>query len=697
MAMHNTAPSQISKSKISLKEIVMVTIIYFCVIGFLFRIQLESGFNILTGDRFDGIIETSLLEHWYNVFRGKSHWNIVGYFSPYPNTLGYNDGYFLYGLISSFFRLSGFDIFLSADLVNICLKTIGFYSFYAFCRRCLVLKPSIAITGSVIFTLGNNLIINTAHAQLLSVALSPLLVFLLYRYMFFLFIQRHKKKTILYGSASGMLLGSWLLSTYYMAWFFIFFTLIFAVFIAVIVFFEKRHHNNISFKISFSACEIIIPAIVTILSFLPFLKVYLQAEKKVGIHPFNEVLRYTPHLANLLDPGATNFLFGKLSSYLFSTFFPQLDRGAEFMIGFPPIILFISLLSLIYFWKAATFTIESVLIRSLSLAVVTSFILMIKFGNHTLWELVWEFIPGAKGMRVTARYALFLSFPMAIIAVYFLARMSKSKFKGLTLLLACLLMLEQVNFAQNQALNRQDQLNFIHLAGEPPPSCQSFFVSGQRPDEFLRQDKELISSVYSVYPHNVDAMLLSEVFALRTINGFSTFNPPDWDFDIIPHETYISRVEHYANNHQIQAGLCEYNLYSSRWHVHTNANPLSLAPINGNEINLKLISQPELNADKMTWQINILITNLSNLPIGHGTLYPINLGIRALNSDGSIHFRDLFRTPVGMLTANNGQTTVHIELPVKLFETGKIDILPVQEGIAWWDRIGVSPVVIKHP
>jgi hypothetical protein len=206
--MHNSTLVQADKPKNSLREILIIVFFYIFVISFLYRVQLASGFNILTSDRFDGIIENSLLEHWYNVFRGKSSWNTVGYFFPYSNTMGYNDSYFLYGVISSIFRYLGIDLFLSADLVNICLKTIGYFSFYTLCRRCIGIRPFFSVTGSVIFSLGNNLIIQSGHAQLISVAFSPLLAIFLYRYITFLYSGKNKIKTILFGCLSGLLIGS---------------------------------------------------------------------------------------------------------------------------------------------------------------------------------------------------------------------------------------------------------------------------------------------------------------------------------------------------------------------------------------------------------------------------------------------------------------------------------------------------------
>src|SRR5215472_2645171 len=78
-------------------------------VAFFFRYQIANGFTWLAGDRYDGFIELSILEHWYNVAQGFSHWSQMNYFYPVAGSLGYNDGYFFYGLIYAVFRWSGTD------------------------------------------------------------------------------------------------------------------------------------------------------------------------------------------------------------------------------------------------------------------------------------------------------------------------------------------------------------------------------------------------------------------------------------------------------------------------------------------------------------------------------------------------------------------------------------------------------------
>ncbi len=100
-----------------------------------FRLQIWNGFSVLFSDRNDGVIEDAILEHWFNVVRSFSLWSEVSYFYPHDKTLGYTDGYFLFGLIHAIFRSVGFDPFLSSELVNVVIKSIGLAAFFAACRR----------------------------------------------------------------------------------------------------------------------------------------------------------------------------------------------------------------------------------------------------------------------------------------------------------------------------------------------------------------------------------------------------------------------------------------------------------------------------------------------------------------------------------------------------------------------------------
>ena len=54
-----------------------------------------------TGDFANSLIQAARLEHWFGVFRGTYHWRDPTFFYPEKNVLGYNDAYFLYGVLYS--------------------------------------------------------------------------------------------------------------------------------------------------------------------------------------------------------------------------------------------------------------------------------------------------------------------------------------------------------------------------------------------------------------------------------------------------------------------------------------------------------------------------------------------------------------------------------------------------------------------
>ncbi|WP_431269452.1 hypothetical protein [Dankookia sp. P2] len=136
-------------------------------LGVFFRGQLGDGFTLLLGDRHDGVIALSILEHWYNALRGIEPWDRTAYFFPVPATLGYNDGYLLFGLLHAAFRALGADPFLSGELVNLATRSIGFAATLALGRRLFGLPFGWALLGAALFTISNNLFIRGSHAQLL--------------------------------------------------------------------------------------------------------------------------------------------------------------------------------------------------------------------------------------------------------------------------------------------------------------------------------------------------------------------------------------------------------------------------------------------------------------------------------------------------------------------------------------------------
>jgi len=100
-------------------------------------------------------------------------------------------------------------------------------------------------------------------------------------------------------------------------------------------------------------------------------------------------------------------------------------------------------------------------------------------------------------------------------------------------------------------LSRSVQRAALSGVPAPPAGCTSFYVVAARRNEplFINAEKN------ARYPHNVDAMFLAELWRVPTINGFSTFNPPDWNFADPLAADYDARVRDYARHHALR-DLC---------------------------------------------------------------------------------------------------------------------------------------------
>ena len=186
------------------------------------RYQIANGFSIISGDRYDYVISTTILEHWFNFFTGKANWSDLLYFHPYGRTIAQTDAYFLVGVAYLPFRLLGFDPFISSEFSGMLIKAMGFVFMFLFVRNKAGLTVSWSVLAAALFTLSNGMTSNSSRLQLATVAFAPLLAHLLWN-TFETLLNADIKKFRIFGIASGILFGAWCLSCFYMAWFFVFF------------------------------------------------------------------------------------------------------------------------------------------------------------------------------------------------------------------------------------------------------------------------------------------------------------------------------------------------------------------------------------------------------------------------------------------------------------------------------------------
>lgn len=523
-----------------------------------FRDPILSGFDLGFGDRADGIIEISLLEHWRNVLTGHALWNTPSYFHPHVGTLGYNDGYFLFGLVYSGWRLWA-DPFVADTLNAATFKTIGFFGAWWLARRSLGWEPQIALLIAVLFTIANGMTLQAVHAQLQSVALLPVAMILAHTSWH----AEHARARVC-AVALAALLGGWLITAYYLAWFAIWFACLWALCAlyahgyrrpAALLALLRPHRGTLT-----------VLAIAFVIATVPFLRAYLPTVAETGGHGYMISYLITP-----LDPinvGSGNVLWGWI--------FRAVDAVAPIMLGPDPRVMNRLIkgehetgFALVLFALFVLGSRRLYLSRRASqqpwifaLAVGVGWIAAARLWVVSPWILVHFLVPGASAIRVVVRYQLFLILPVLLVT----AAAWRTRFIELTsrrpwvaVVLVALLIGEQVNLTPVAELSRQRQRADLGTIPRPPAGCASFYAVATRHSEvaatnpssptFRRPENE------GKYFHNVDAMLLAQLWRVPTINGYSTFQPRDWAFADPLAPDYDARALRYAAAHGL-TGLC---------------------------------------------------------------------------------------------------------------------------------------------
>ncbi|MDN3565487.1 hypothetical protein QWZ14_14060 [Paeniroseomonas aquatica] len=526
-------------------------------VAFFFRNQLGNGFTLLLGDRHDAVIELAILEHWANVLRGLSPWNLTDYFHPVPGTLGYNDGYLLFGLLHAGFRGLGADPFLSGELVNASTRAIGFAATYALARRALGLAPGWAVLAAVLFTISNNLFIRGSHAQLFSIGFVPVLALLIHGMLRSLIDGR---RAALLGWGAGLALGfaACLLTGFYMAWYLAFFCA--AALPAWLLVAGRPARRRLGAAARAQALPLLAIALLAVVAELPFLSLYLPKAAETGMHPWADVLRHVPGPLDTFHVGERNYLWGWLVRLANETFRPGFPAWSERMTGLPPLLLLVFAAALAWLWRGGGEQPPArvALLRALALATLVTWALTLQVGGITPWSLVYRVLPGAKAARVVARYQIFLTLPVVLLAVTLLAAEARRLPRAALALLCALLLAEQANAYAPLFLDRTEEAGRLAAIPPAPAECRAFYVSAARTGSRFGE------AVADPYNHNTEAMLIAAVLHLPTINGISTFNPPFWPAAIPEDPAYLPQIRAYAAHWGV-VGLCGLDLRRFTW------------------------------------------------------------------------------------------------------------------------------------
>ena len=521
-----------------------------------FRWQLFSRFDLLSGNSGDTRFIIAIHEHLFQVLHGRGALLSPPFFYDTPGTLGYSDAFVLNEVLYAPLRLLGADPFLALELVPMLLSAPAYLFMFLLLRRFVGASMMVATAGALLFTFPNNLYLKSGQAQHFVAYYLPVVLYCAVSAIANL--HRARVRSCLLGAAAGILYGLVFSTGYYISWFFGIALLVFApVFIwqgwpAVRSWWQVNPRSVLVLAAIFAASFIV--------ALIPFVLIYLPVMRNIGTRSFAEYLFYAPQFIDVINVGPSNIFWGRLVHHLVP------DRpaaGGELWIAITPLVwVLVGAVTLIAAAQRPLPTDSSAIMRRAALfgcaAVCASlFLVTIKVGSLSLFQIFYAFVPGAAAIRAGYR-AMIVANLFAVAAIALGSAGARPSLRchrfgfpaGLGLGLLALAVVEQINFAPTAQLSRSFDIARLQHVQAAPSSCRSFYAS----DEPNRQPYEV----------QIDAMLVALERGRPTINGYSGVFPPRWNLFDTKDAAYEQNVAAWIASRKLE-GVCRLDVEAGTW------------------------------------------------------------------------------------------------------------------------------------
>lgn len=527
--------------------------------------QFSSGFDTFPSDRGDGRLIAYLCEHWYQVFQNQAAWRSPAMFYPVQGTLGYADMFLAYAVPFSFLRALGMDIFTALSVVVVLLNYLSYVVCFVLLYKILRLGVVASCAGAFFFAFNSPKMVQMGHLQLQITLFLPLaFIFIL------LFVQ--KRESLGQVKAFGLLslavtsLSIQLMSGYYHGWYFIFWS---CLFLALSLLFRASRAFILSIIRDYWRA-LLGSVLVFVLEMIPFLMVYVPVVRSLEWRPYQSITELIPVPAALLLMGNANYVWGDVSAAVMKAYalHPELQIGIGLVPSLAWLALTVAALFFIRRWSREaslegeghapgghnlTLLFLGLLVLSTSLFYLIG---MRWWNGYSAWRLVYAFFPGGKSLRAISRYVIVLALPMAVVFAfliqYLLGRISRyEKLWKRVCLWAALFavvgfgLFEQLAGGYGMSI-RAENSYLARLAKELPDNCGSFYVS-VGPNARRNQ-----------FEYQVDAMLVSQMRKVPTMNGYSGQFPPGWFPGLweVKAPEYENNMRRWIELHNPGGGIC---------------------------------------------------------------------------------------------------------------------------------------------
>lgn len=512
--------------------------------------QFLSGFDTFLGDRGDARGFAYFCEHWYQWLLGNTKLLSPEIFYPTKRTLAYSDLLVGFAVPFSLFRALGFGIFSSVEIVVVLITFASYCSAFLLLYKTLGYRLLPSCAGAMFFAFSSPKFNQTIHLQLQYAVLLPLMFALVISVARQAGSIAHKRAALLL-SLAAVCFNVQLATTFYYAWYFAFWTIIFLA-LALI---SSRTRAFIVDAARRLWQPLVIASIVFLAVFIPILLLYLPTIKAGTWYEYDFTSQMIPDWRSLLIMGDGNYIWGWLSAALTPDPLPATWGELRIGIGLVPSLAWVVLTVYAFRWSARKT--ETAFLGIMVLATTAFYLLGFKYGGHSPWFYIYQYFPGGGAIRAVSRYVIFLTLPMAIAFAYALSQglayattQTNDKKRPLKFILIGLMVfgvVEQlgVNKISGTGFSKRvEEAYLTTMASNLPSDCNSFYVApGKRAD-------------HSVAEYHYDAMLISIISGVPTLNASSSQFPPDWNMYFVKNADYELNVKDWIESQRIPGRVC---------------------------------------------------------------------------------------------------------------------------------------------
>ncbi len=516
--------------------------------------QFLSGFDTFFGDRGDARGFVYFCEHWYQSILGKVSLLSPGIFYPTKHTLAYSD--LLFGFVApyAFFRALGFSMFTSVEIVIILFTFLSYCAAFVLLYRTLGFGVAPACVGAMFFAFNSPKFHQTTHLQLQYVLLLPVIFALVITFAKQIETIDQKRAAILL-SLAALCLNLQLATTFYFAWYFVIWSLLFLLLALAF----SRSRNFI-----IAVCKKFWPALVVsagvfLLGFIPLLLLYRPTIRAGTWYRYDFVSEMIPDWRALLSMGDGNYIWGWFYRALMAESRPSTWGELMVGIGLVPSLAWIALtVSSIWLIKARPESTGKLFLRIMILATTIFYLIGFKYAGHSPWAFIYQYFPGAGAIRAVSRYVIFLTLPMSIAFAYglqkaleFASRQRKQVLPIVILLVAGFGVFEQFGVHKINGTGFSISIEDSYLkamAAGLAKDCTAFYVA-PGPD-----------AKHSTAEYHYDAMLISSISRVKTLNASSSQFPRDWNMYFVNNPDYESKVQEWIASQRISGKVCRLDI-----------------------------------------------------------------------------------------------------------------------------------------